>query len=214
MWLKFWFKLPFILFVEKFFLMLCTNTFLMSFKTFPFFSNQSQFHIFHGSKMVNELNQTTTCIWYNKWNKMFEFNVILVADALHTLLATLPNAFKMSKYCDARVCSWFIVCLSDRSAASSFLLVLCFCFIFNIKSIRTFRGIMLVSHFRLRLRLRFSSSWFRCCCSRYILLFYFIFMYMSNVRCRCRYVYNFSFLVLFYFICAMVSARYARAAKR
>lgn len=127
----------------------------------------------------------------------------------------------MSKYSDARVCSWFMVCLSDRSAASSFLLVSCYCFIFNIKSIRTFRGIILVSHFRLRLR--FSSSWFRCCCfsymytytcSRYILLFYFIFMYMSNVRCRCRYVYNFSFLVLFYFICALVSARYARAAKR
>lgn len=110
-----------------------------------------------------------------------------------------------------------MVCLSDRSAASSFLLVSCYCFIFNIKSIRTFRGIMLVSHFRLRLRFSSSFSYmytYTYKCSRYILLFYFIFMYMSNVRCRCRYVYNFSFLVLLYFICALVSARYARAAKR
>lgn len=159
--------------------------FKFSFKTFPFFSNQSQFHMFHGSKMVNELNQTSTCIWYNKWNKMFEFNVILVADALHTLLAALLNAFKMSKYCDARVCSWFIVCLSDRSAASSFLLVLCYCFIFNIKSIRTFRGIMLVSHFRLRLRLRFSSSWFRCCCFSYKCSRY-VFCYFISFLCICR----------------------------
>lgn len=138
----------------------------------------------------------------------------MIADAFHTIadVAVVAAVAVCGAFLIAlRVCVCAFFCLSASRSPSSFMLTYCCCFIFNIRRrYCTFRGIMFVSHFLFLLLAAATAVAVVVDVFLFsLILFHF---YVCRSWCRCS-VYT-QFLVLFHFICALISARYARAAKR